>query len=98
MAQPLSGGSEDRTYVLYTSDPKSLLGLVYLCSAPLLPNSTFMQWGLSNALGTLALDVCSVVSYSVQPHGLQPTRLLCPWNFPGENIEWGAISYSRGSS
>ena len=22
---------------------------------------------------------------SLQPHGLQPTRLLCPWDFPGKN-------------
>ena len=29
---------------------------------------------------------CSVVSGSLQPHGLQPTRLLCPWNFPGKNM------------
>ena len=29
--------------------------------------------------------MCSVVSDSLQPHGLQPTRLLCPWNFPGKN-------------
>ena len=21
----------------------------------------------------------------LQPHGLQPARLLCPWNFPGKN-------------
>ena len=26
---------------------------------------------------------CSVMSYSLQPRGLQPTGLLCPWNFPG---------------
>ena len=26
---------------------------------------------------------CSVVSDSSWPHGLQPTRLLCPWDFPG---------------
>ena len=25
----------------------------------------------------------SVVSDSLRPHGLQPTRLLCPWHFPG---------------
>ena len=25
---------------------------------------------------------CSVVSDSSRPHGLQPTRLLCPWGFP----------------
>ena len=27
----------------------------------------------------------SVVSDSLQPHGLQPTRLLCPWDFPGKD-------------
>ena len=25
----------------------------------------------------------SVVPNSLWPHGLQPTRLVCPWNFPG---------------
>ena len=29
---------------------------------------------------------CSVVSDSSLPHGLQPTRLLHPWDFPGESI------------
>ena len=29
----------------------------------------------------------SVMSDSLRPHGLQPTRLLCPWNSPGKNIE-----------
>ena len=27
-------------------------------------------------------QVCSVVSDSLQPRGLQPTRLLCLWDFP----------------
>ena len=27
----------------------------------------------------------SVMSDSLQPHGLQPTRLLCPWDFPGKS-------------
>ena len=31
----------------------------------------------------------SVVSDSLRPHGLQPTRLLCPWNSPGKNTEMG---------
>ena len=31
----------------------------------------------------------SVVSDSLWPHGLQPTRLLLPWNFPGKNIGVG---------
>ena len=32
---------------------------------------------------------CSVVSDSSRPHGLQPTRLLRPWNFPGKSTRMG---------
>ena len=32
---------------------------------------------------------CSVVSDSSRPHGLQPTRLLCPWDFPGKSTGVG---------
>ena len=28
---------------------------------------------------------CSVMSNSLRPHGLQPARLLCPWDSPGKN-------------
>ena len=28
---------------------------------------------------------CSVLSDSLQRHGWWPTRLLCPWKFPGKN-------------
>ena len=31
----------------------------------------------------------SVVFNSSQPHGLQPTRLLCPWDFPGKSTGAG---------
>ena len=31
----------------------------------------------------------SVVFDSVRPHGLQPTRLFCPWDFPGKNTGVG---------
>ena len=52
--------------------------------------------------GSIVRHVCvhlhSVVFNSWWPHGLQPARLLCPWNFPGKNTEWVAISFSRGSS
>ena len=34
----------------------------------------------------------SVMSSSLWPHGLQPTRLLYPWNSPGKNI--GVDSHS----
>ena len=29
-----------------------------------------------------------------QLHGLQPTRLRHPWDFPGKVLEWGAIAFS----
>ena len=34
-------------------------------------------------------QVTSVVSDSVWPHGLQPTRLLHPWDFPGKSTGMG---------
>ena len=36
----------------------------------------------------------SVMSDPQWPHGLQPTRLLHPWDFPGKVLEWGAIAFS----
>ena len=32
---------------------------------------------------------CSVVPDSLRPHGLQSTRLLCPWDFPGKDTGVG---------
>ena len=32
---------------------------------------------------------CSIVWNSLQPHGLQPARLLCPWDSPGKNTGVG---------
>ena len=32
---------------------------------------------------------CSVVSDSSRPHGVQPTRLLRPWDFPGKSTGVG---------
>ena len=44
--------------------------------------------------------VCSVpqACLTLQPHGLWPARLLCPWDFPLKNTGVGSISSSRGSS
>ena len=46
----------------------------------------------------MAGHVCSFVSNSLQPHRLQPTRLLGPWEFPGKNtgvdchfLLWGIL-------
>ena len=34
-------------------------------------------------------EVTSVMSDSVRPHKRQPTRLPCPWDFPGKNTGVG---------
>ena len=47
----------------------------------------------------LTVCVCvsrSVVSDSLQPHGLKPARLLCPWDFPGKNIGEGCHFLLQG--
>ena len=38
----------------------------------------------------------SVVSDSLRPHGLQPTRLLCPWNSPVKNTGVSSHSLLQG--
>ena len=35
---------------------------------------------------------CSIMSNSLQPHGLQPARLLCPRNSPGKNTRMDSES------
>ena len=34
----------------------------------------------------MCIMLCAVVSSSLWPHGLEPVRLLCPWDFPGKSI------------
>ena len=38
---------------------------------------------------TKGKGIRSVVSDSLRPHGLQSTRLLCPWDFPGKSTRVG---------
>ena len=52
----------------------------------------------------LCLCACSDLSDSSRPHGLQPPRLLCPWEFSGKNTGVGChfllqgISLTKGSN
>ena len=46
-------------------------------------HSRILAWRIQ---WTLWLCSHSVVSNSFRPHGLQPARLPCPWDFPGKNI------------
>ena len=47
-------------------------------------------------LALLAPFVCSIVSDSLQCHGLYSAWLLCPWNSPGKNTRVGSHSLLRG--
>ena len=42
------------------------------------------------------LCVCSAVSGSLRPHGLQPAKHLCAWNFPGKNTGVGCHFLLQG--
>ena len=42
------------------------------------------------------LDSHSVVSNSLRPHGLHPTRLLCLWDSPGKNTGVGSHALLQG--
>ena len=67
------------------------------CGAPDVVLTVFCL-GLRSGLAASVL-ICSVASDSLRPRGLEPTRLLCPWDSPWTRIlEQVAISYSRGSS
>ena len=39
----------------------------------------------------------SVVSDSLRPHGLWPSRLFCPWDIPGKNTEAGCHALFQGT-
>ena len=44
----------------------------------------------------VCVPACSVMSDSLQPHGLKPARLLCPWNFPSKNTGAGCHFLFQG--
>ena len=49
--------------------------------------------GNGNPLQWVSLPAkSSQLSDSLQPYGLEPTRLLCPWDSPGKNTEMGCHS------
>ena len=47
--------------------------------------------------GCVCMCAKSLQSYlPLQPHGLYPPRLLCPWNFPGKNTGVGRHALLQG--
>ena len=65
---------------------------------------TFKRWKVKNSLKNLPPPwKCesesvshSAMSDSVRPHGLQPTRLLCPWGSPGKDTGVGCHALLQG--
>ena len=43
-----------------------------------------------------SMHVCLVMSDSLRPHGLYPTRVLCPWNSPRTNTGVGCHALLQG--
>ena len=83
-------------------NPTQGKGILCLHSPPLFELSSRCEGGqLRNSL-TMTLTRSRLpdmlLSRSLRPHGLQPTRLLYPWDSPGKNTGVVAITFSRGSS
>ena len=54
-----------------------------------LENIKQLRWFSVKQIDVLLFIKFQVVSDSLQPHGLQPFRLLCPWGFLGKNAGVG---------
>ena len=55
----------------------------------------FTTWAIQEAQNSESVSH-SVVSDSLQLHGLQPTVFLCPWNSSGRNTGVGGCSLLQG--
>ena len=56
------------------------------------PSTVLIALHLNTHFHGCIISVCvsrSVVSNPLRPQGLQPSRLLCPWDFPGKNTGVG---------
>ena len=60
-----------------------------------------MHFGVFTKFSHCSFNICCVCSWSVvcdswQPHGLQPAKLLSPWDFPGKNTGVGCHFLLQG--
>ena len=77
---------------------KLTVGIIVL-STFFFPSGNILFPSVNNIYSLIKVCVsCSVVSNFLQPSGLQPTRLLCPWDSPTRILEWIAMCSSRRSS
>ena len=55
-----------------------------------------LMWEINAPITMCACWIASGMSDSLRPHGLQPARLLCPWDSPGKNIGVGCHALLQG--
>ena len=68
-------------------------------SLPLMvPTVGYCSLGWKLCVCVCVCVLVKVMSNSLRPHGLQPTRLLCPWDSPGKNSGVVAIPFSKKPS
>ena len=62
---------------------------------------SMVRWMVSDGVlipaSSMCMLSCSVVSNSLQPHGQQPARLLCPWDSPGTHTGAGCHLLLQGT-
>ena len=86
------------TYALAAAAAKLLQSCPTLCnpidgsppgsSVPWILQARTLEW-VAISFSNAWMWSCSVVSDPQRLHGLQPSRLLCPWDFPGESTGVG---------
>ena len=80
----------------------SLLFLPVVCCLKVLtpvPKESAFSWFCSfwqKVCASFSCSIASVMSDSLQPCGLQPAKLLCPWNYPGKNTGVGLHALLQG--
>ena len=68
---------------------------VWTCKKLSLKSQGFTSHYFSPEPACVAFSL-SVMSHSLRPHGLQPARLLCPWDSPGKNTAVGCHFLLQG--
>ena len=81
--------SECSGFISFRMDWLDLLAVQETLKSLLQYHSSVKFSSVAQSCPTLCCQVASVMSDSVRPHGLQPTRLLHPWDFPGNSTGVG---------
>ena len=83
---------------VFSAAARTLLLPMLLYFLPLASRHLVLNSPFAYTPSVCACSVTTVVSNSVRPHGLQPTRLPCPWGSQARTLEWVATHASRGSA